>query len=332
METIWGIGIAIILFLQNVGHWMTAPMQFFTFLGQAEFYLLVMPILYWCVDARLGLRVALILFCSGGLNESLKIVFHQPRPYWLTQRVHAFASESNFGFPSGHAQNSVSLWGLLAAKMHRRWAWAAAIVLAFCIGLSRLYLGVHFPTDVLVGWLVGALVLWVFLRWEAPVAHWLSRRAFGQQVLIALVASLIVLALTLLIRLGLGGWQVPDAWIQNALAGSGERPTPLSLEGALTFAGVLFGIGAGAAWMTRMGGFCAGGPVAKRVARYLLGLVGVILIWYGLKSVFPAEADLLGYALRYLRYALVGLWVSVGAPALFVRLRLADKGAPSDPS
>jgi len=194
METIWDMGIAVVLFLQNMGHWMTAPMRFFTFLGQAEFYLLVMPILYWCVDARLGLRVALIL--------SLKIAFHQPRPYWLTRRVHAFVSESNFGFPSGHAQNSVSLWGLLAAKMRRRWAWAVAIVLAFCIGLSRLYLGVHFPTDVLVGWLVGALVLWAFLRWEEPVAQWLSRRAVGQQVLIALVASLAVLALTLLIRLG----------------------------------------------------------------------------------------------------------------------------------
>jgi len=60
--------------------------------------------------------------------------------------------------------------------------------------------------------------------------------------------------------------------------------------------------------------------------------VGVILIWYGLKTVFPAEANLLGYALRYLRYALVGLWVSVGAPALFVRLRLADKSASPDPA
>jgi len=72
--------------------------------------------------------------------------------------------------------------------------------------------------------------------------------------------------------------------------------------------------------------------VAKRLARYLLDLVGVILIWYGLKAVFPSEANLLGYALRYLRYALVGLWVSVGAPALFIRLRLAKEGTCSDPA
>ncbi len=85
--------------------------------------------------------------------------FPCPCPYWLSQEVIALASQENFGLPSGHAQNALSVWGLLAASSSRRWAWPVVAVLVFLIGLSRIYLGVHFPTDVLGGWLVAAAPL-----------------------------------------------------------------------------------------------------------------------------------------------------------------------------
>jgi hypothetical protein len=59
------------------------------------------------------------------------------------------------------------------------------------------------------------------------------------------------------------------------------------------------------------------------VARYLLGVVGVVIFWYVLGRLLPRGETLLAYSLRYLRYALVGLWVSGLAPALFIRLGLA---------
>jgi hypothetical protein len=73
-----------------------------------------------------------------------------------------------------------------------------------------------------------------------------------------------------------------------------------------------------------MGGFQASGPVEKRALRYIVGLVGIIIFWYGLGEIFPRDETFLSYVLRFIRYALVGLWVSGGAPWLFLRFNLAE--------
>lgn len=329
MERISDIGIVIILFLQGLGAWLAVPMKLITFLGKVEFYLVLMPALYWCWDVGLGLRTGVLLMLSGGLNDALKIAFHQPRPFWISQEVEALSVETNFGLPSGHAQHGISVWGLLAHSLRRRWAWPVALVLVFLIGLSRAYLGVHFPHSLLFGWLVGALILWAFLRWEAPVSRWLRERSLGQQVLVAFLASLALLGLSAVSLLSLGDWQVPAAWAQNALAATGEAIDPLTPKYAFTSAGVLFGLGAGAAWLARAGGFRSDGPASERLARYLLGMVGLLVLWFGLDAVLPHDASLLSLVLRYVSAALAGLWVSAVAPALFLCFNLAEKSARS---
>jgi hypothetical protein len=60
---------------------------------------------------------------------------------------------------------------------------------------------------------------------------------------------------------------------------------------------------------------------------FLLGLVGVLVLWYGLGLVFPRDEAVIPYILRYLRYALVGGWISAGAPWLFTRLKLVQAPA-----
>ena len=179
METILQGGINFILAFQALGSWLALPMTFFTSLGSQEFFLLVFPALYWSINADLGARAGAILLFTGGLNEMLKLAFHGPRPYWVSAQVKAMASEPTFGVPSGHAQMAVVIWGTLASYIKRPWAWAIAIVLILMIGLSRLYLGVHFPQDVLFGWLLGALTLWAFLRWSDALVAWLMTQSLG---------------------------------------------------------------------------------------------------------------------------------------------------------
>jgi len=327
MQTIWNGGVDVIVFLQALGEWLAPLMKFLSFLGVPQFYLLFMPALYWCLDVGLGVRLGAILMLSSGLNNALKIAFHGPRPYWFSRAVKSWSSSPSFGLPSGHAQNSVSFWGLLAASLRGWWAWGAALVLMFLIGLSRMYLGVHFPSDVIVGWLIGAVLLGAFLRWEAQVAKWFEEHSCGQQLGIAFLASLVLVVLSVLSIASLGSWQMPEAWIDTALASAGEVPEPLIPNDALTAGGALFGLAAGAVWMSWMGGFRPDGPAVKRLGRYLVGMVGVFALWYGLKVVFPPDVTPLGWALRYLRYALIGGWISAGAPALFLRLGLADRGS-----
>lgn len=137
--------------VQGMGDWLKAPMLFFTFLGSEEFYLLALPILYWCIDTALGLRIGLILLVSTGINDALKMTFHAPRPYWFSANVNPLSAESSFGLPSGHSQNAVAIWGSAALYLGKRWVWGIALALMFLIGFSRLYLGVHFPQDILAG-------------------------------------------------------------------------------------------------------------------------------------------------------------------------------------
>lgn len=325
MDLLWQLEIAITLFFQGLGEWLVVPMRFFTFLGQEEFFLVIMPALYWCVDAALGLRIGLMLMLANAVNASAKLLFRGARPYWVDTRVRAYLSESSFGAPSGHAETAASVWGLLATSVRRRWLQALLVFIIFAIGVSRIYLGVHFTSDVLLGWTIGALTVVLFLILEKPLWNWLKRQQLGQQCLAALFFALLLIAISLLPLLWLGGWEMPPGWSANAArAFPGNPIDPLNPQGAFTIGGTLFGMASGAAWLyRRKGGLDTSGPLQQRVFRYLFGFAGMIALYAGLGAIFPRDPSLLSYTLRFLRYTLIGLWVSALAPVLFVQLGLA---------
>jgi hypothetical protein len=213
---------------------------------------------------------------------------------------------------------------MAASQIKRSWAWATAIFIILMIGLSRLYLGVHFLHDVLLGWALGALVLWLVLRQWDSTAAWLQTKSVGQQVGLALLASILLLVFGAIAFGALGDWELPAEWIANAqAAGVDELPAPVTFNGVVTAAATLFGLLAGLAWIMPRGGFEAGGSLGLRIVRFLVGVLGVVIFWYGLGEIFPHEEALVSYALRYLRYALVGGWISAGGPWVFIRLGLA---------
>ena len=129
MDTIYQSGIAFILSLQNLGGWLASVMNLFTLTGEENFFMVVMPLVYWAVDPVIGLRMGVLLLVSGGINSMFKLAFHGPRPFWLSTEVKALRFEASFGIPSGHAQNAAAVWGVLAASLQRKWAWIAAGIL-----------------------------------------------------------------------------------------------------------------------------------------------------------------------------------------------------------
>lgn len=317
-------GINWIVAIQSLGAWLELPMRFFTFLGYENFFFIVLPFLYWSVDTRLGLRVGLVLLSGTFLNAFFKLAFALPRPYWVSSQVYPYSSDPTFGLPSAHAQNAVAQWGIIADAVHKRWAWILATLLAFLIGFSRLYLGVHFVWDVIAGWLLGGILLWTFLRFWDPVADWISRQGFARQVLYAAMVSLIIVMVGAWQVARLDGYTLPQEWIDNAQR-SGELPDPISLNSFLTSAGTIFGLAMGAAWTAAGSGYQTSGPLEKRVMRYIVGVIGILILWMGLGQVFPRNPDLISYILRFFRYFLVGLWITAGAPWLFFRFKLADE-------
>jgi undecaprenyl-diphosphatase len=145
---------------------LTAVMQGLTFLGSIGF-LSALFIFLTIVFLVAGLqRSAVWLAVAAGgsvvLDVSLKLAFHRPRP------VPFFGTTPlTYSFPSGHALSSLCFYGVLAGlcvtQMHNRAArimiWILSGLLVAGIGLSRIYLGVHYPTDVIAGYLAGSI--WV---------------------------------------------------------------------------------------------------------------------------------------------------------------------------
>lgn len=324
MEALHQIEILWILFLQSFTAWLAEPMRLISLFGQEDFYMLVMPALYWCFDATIGIRVGMMLLLTHSVNTAAKMVFHQPRPYWINHQVHAYAAETSFGLPSGHAQMAISIWGLLAALLQNKRTKIALAILIFLIGFSRIILGVHFISDVVAGWLIGALLLFLFVRFEKPITAWVKTLPLAQMAALALGSTLLLSGGILVAGASSSQWVLPSEWTQLAAAARPETTIdPLSISDAFTIGGTWLGLLLGAAWLYhRQGGFHADGTPSQRLLRYFIGTAGILALWYGLGQVFPREPDAISYGLRFFRYTLVGLWVSAGAPLVFQRFGL----------
>lgn len=296
MESIWQWGFSVIVWVQ---HYRTpaldAGMRWFTFMGDEEFYLLLLPFLLWCIDFGLGLRVGVIFLLSVVTNSAVKDALLQPRPFDFDVSV-KLAPAEGYGLPSGHAQSAVVVWGSIGAWARHARGWLLAICVIVLIGVSRVYLGVHFPTDVLAGWLIGILLLAIFVA-GLPSAVRLARNlGLGMQVVAAAVLPVIL------------------AWL---------HPT----KDTVSAMGTLAGVGAGLAFTWQFVPFSALGPWWQRAVRFGVGGFVALTIYVGLRAVFPGESSPVFFAFRFLRYSLLGLWVALGGPWLFLKLHLAPAKA-----
>lgn len=308
--------LAPILSLQDLPGWMEPVMEVVSLFGTDTFFLLLLPILYWCVNPRLGLRLSVVILAASWTNAVAKLLLHQPRPYWIDAGVKPLSVEGTFGLPSGHAQIAAATWGALAAMARRPWAWWSAGVLIVLIALSRVYLGVHFVSDVVVGIVLGFAVLALVLKYEEPAAAWWRRQALGVQLAASAVISGAMIGVAALARA-----------VVPVLEPTLVQVDPLNLELLVAMAGSVLGMLAGASVMYRLGWFDVGGPTGQRVARWAIGSVVVGMIWYGLRELLPPDD-----VLRYLRYAVLSLWIQLGAPLTFIKLGLMSRAKRPEPA
>jgi membrane-associated phospholipid phosphatase len=294
MESLLNWGIEVVLWFQKFSPTLDLPFRILTSLGDKEFFLLLMPLLYWCINRRAGARLFILLLFSACLNEVTKLLADQPRPFNYDPRVIKMVHEDSGGFPSGHTQSAVVVWGYLACRFKMKALWLLAGFLILAIPLSRIYLGAHFPTDLFGGYAIGAVVLFLFLRLDPPIESWLTEKG----VIYQLGASM---GLPLLLILFI----------------------PPGNDGLLTAVGALMGVATGVVLERRWVRFSSDGRWWKQVLRYFVGIVILIGLWLGLQIAFHQlkPADLY----RLIRYALVGLWGGLGAPWLFLKLKLAKK-------
>lgn len=120
--------------------------------GVVPFDILLIAALAWRARLREGLFAGIAIIGSALLNLATKQFFARDRPtLWAS-----ISPETTFSFPSGHAMGSATLaWVLLLLAWHTRWRWPVVIfaaTFAVSVAFSRIYLGVHYPSDILAGW------------------------------------------------------------------------------------------------------------------------------------------------------------------------------------
>jgi len=309
-------GIEVIKVIQRIENpVLTALVKFITALGTEALYLPLILFIFWWIDEKRGLRFGILIIVSAWINAFMKDLLKQPRPFVLDPSV-GIDFESSYGAPSGHAQMSLCFWIPMAAWLEKVWPrrrtvmWATAIFFVLLMAFTRLYLGVHFPTDIFAGWILGGIILFILFVPGPILEKFLTSGGIRLQNISAAVI---------------------------ALAMNGLYPRERNLPA------LFLGFCLGYTLMKQRFPFSARAeingkkPGAKIMfLRCLTGFAGMAAIYLVLKLIFPGEGSLfkniamwgpaspyseLG---RFIRYGLLGFWVSAGAPRLFQRIGLAS--------
>ncbi len=153
----------IIALLQNFATpWLDKLFLLITNIGSEKVYICLLLVTYLAIDSRIAQRLGVYFLLGYYLNFHLKALFSTPRPFEIDESVlrgEAGETALGGGFPSGHAQASMTFWGLIAFSFQKRWLYLLCALIIVLISLSRIYLGVHFPIDVLGGLFIGGIIV-----------------------------------------------------------------------------------------------------------------------------------------------------------------------------
>lgn len=335
MDALFAWGIAVIHAFQHVASpALTAFARAVTCLGEPWAYLAILPFVFWCLDEKRGARLGLSVLLANGIVGALKVNLAVPRPGTIDPSVELITPPDPWSTPSGHAAGSAVLWPVLALDGrknrdsgtragNRAGSFACrlsvALTVPLLVGLSRVYLGVHYPTDVLFGWGIGALfsiAVIVLLPYLGKLASAASDDPESRVNPLARIRRSLDAS-----RAASGGSFRSFKLALAAIAGFAlNAATP----GDSSMGGAVFGFALGYIFLTEGARFSArSGSTLQKALRFALGLAVLALLYVGLKRVLPGVSSPYYSLCRFVRYGLLGFWVTFGAPLAFVRLGLA---------
>ena len=272
-------------------------MLFVTKLGEETAFLVAALIIFWCVDKGRGYYVMTVGFLGTMANQFLKLWFRVPRPWVLDESFTILESAreaaSGYSFPSGHSQSAVGTFGAIANSAKNKWVKGICIAVCILVPLSRMYIGVHTPSDVLVGAGMACALVWLLKK---PV---LERPEKAMKVLIA-----VMLGCALGLLLFVEGYPFP--------ADVDEHNLQSGIKNAYTMIGCITGVAVVYVFEKKYVNFETKAIWWAQLLKVALGLALVLGVKEGLRN--PLDALFAGHmAARAVRYFLIvlaagGLW------------------------
>jgi membrane-associated phospholipid phosphatase len=176
----------------NRPEWLNPFFRFLNYFDSPYFYFVLIPTIWLGFSYRWGIRIFYWFTLNNLLINYAKNTIGWHRPSTDFASLGLFHPKS-FGFPSGGAQMSMLLGGLLIYHWRTPLAWLIGVTYILLISFSRLYLGVHYPIDILGGWVFGACMIALFIYLKDPVEKWLIKKGLNFSLLLTLLIPLAIL-------------------------------------------------------------------------------------------------------------------------------------------
>ena len=279
-----------------------------TRLGEETAFLVAALIVFWCVDKKKGYYIMAVGFLGTMLNQMVKLACRVPRPWVLDPDFQileqAREAATGYSFPSGHTTSAVGTFGCLAASTQKKWWRNLCILLAVLVGFSRMYVGVHTPSDVLVG--AGMACVLVGLLKKPALEG--SRNQMK-----AVIAVMIAVAVVFLCYVSF--WNFPaDMDAHNLESG---------MKNAYTMMGCLTGVAIVYLVDVKYLNFPVKAVWWVQIIKITVGLLLVLAVKESLRA--PLELILPVYPARAVRYFLIVVMAGVIWPMSFGKLSKLGK-------
>ena len=261
---------------------------------------LLTAIMYWCINKKYGQKLLFTLIPNIVINTGIKELVKEPRPIGA-KGLKSLRTETatGYSFPSGHTQTATTFWTSLILIFKQKWIYILGSIMILGVGLSRLYLGVHWPVDVLGGWIFGIVFTVIF----AKLFDIVDKSKNYKLLFLVLVPFIIfifivksesyVKILGLLLGLILG-YIIEDKFINFKTINNYKEKVNFSSKVITNKEHIIM---------------C--------VYRFILGIITLGILYLALNLIMPDKV-----IFNFIRYTMISLYALAGVPALFKIIKL----------
>lgn len=296
------IQINILKFFQSIRNpILNALFLILTISTETPVIVILTAIIYWCINKKYGQKLLFTLIPNIVINTGIKEFVKAPRPIGTdgleSLRV---STATGYSFPSGHTQTATTFWTSLIIIFRKKWIYILSSIMILGVGLSRLYLGVHWPIDVIFGWIFGILFTVLFSK----IFDIVDKNKNYKLLLLVLIPFMIFIFIVksesyikmfgLLVGFVLG-YIIEDKFIKFKTIDYYKKQVNFSSKVDLNK-----------------------DYIVKSAYRFVLGIFTLLLVYLILKYIMPEYI-----IFNFIRYLIVSLYAVAGVPALFKILKLA---------